>query len=256
MATFITHDLGRRFLARSRFAPLGGVAVASPDATDQMFLEVLAKDCSYIDTGDGHGEKAIHAIPDAGTPFATVAAADHLYLVGGPGATTIAGGISHVASVGADKRDFLISTTSPYAGNIASGIVVMRSWRLCIALDARTEIHATDTIATMEAAEEDGSGYARKLVDPMDSASWTITQDTVSGKYQATAAQVVWTADTPETTAWQTNRNTSLIAFTGLITAPANEILIASYQFEPPVVALTAGQVWPIQFRMRFGEGV
>ncbi|HUT14191.1 MAG TPA: hypothetical protein VMY42_27140 [Thermoguttaceae bacterium] len=249
MATYVTHDLGERFLARARFAPFGSAAVTTPDATDQMYIQVLETDCLYDDAGHADGAKCLHTVAGADAPFATVAAGDHLFLAGGPGATVIAGAISEVASVTAGDESVLL-TASPYAGDIAGGIVVMRSLRLAIGLDARTVLSESDTISAAEAYEEDGTGYARVLVDPMDSTKWTIDQDATTADYQATSVQVAFTAGG---TNWQANRNAFLVAFTGTLAAPANAVLIASIQFSDPVT-VGNGESHPFKFRLRFSE--
>jgi len=236
MATWITHDLGEQFLARGRFYPLGA----------QLFT-VVAANAAYT--------QASKTLTMTGEfTAADVEVGGKLYIVGGDATRNVTAGIYEIATRPNDNSVTLTTDAQP-AGNVATGVVVLQAWRMCIALDARTVISESDTIAAVEAYEEDGTDYRRQLVDPLNSASWTIDQDAESGDYQATSAQVTFTAGAAD---WQANRNAALIAFTGAYvaapsTALANEILIASLQFDNSVT-LGNGESHPFKFRLRFSE--
>jgi hypothetical protein len=237
----ILHDLGEQQMLQGMFAPLGTLA------------EVLCQDCSFV-----HGTLTLADVDTAGTFTSTVLIGDKLYLVGGTD-NEVVPGIWEVATVpGANS---VTLTVTAHAGGVAGGVVPLRSRRLAIGLDARTALAETDTIATAEAYEEDGTGYSyshagyadngpRRIVNPMDSTKWTIAQDADTGDYQATSAQVTFTAGG---TNWQANRNAFLVSFTGLLNAPANEVLLSSVALNDPITVADA-QSLILQFRLRLRE--
>jgi len=242
MATYVTHDLGERFLARGRFAPLS-----------TEMLTVISANCIYDDAGHGDGGFCVHTAGGAAAPFAVVLATDHVYIVGGTTAPLTAGEY-HVNAVGGDNENILLSASAG-ADNLVGGVVVLRGYRLAIGLDSRTEINESNTITAAEAYEEAGTDYQRVLVDPLDAASWVIDQDADSGDYQMTSAQVTFTAGAAD---WTAYRNAFLVAFTGVYpaapsTAMAGEILIASIQFTNPVT-LGNGESHPFKFQLRVSE--
>jgi len=233
----ILHDLGEQFLLRGVFAPLG------------TLMEVLCEDCSWV-----HGTLTLADVDAAGTAFVAtrIAAGDRLYLAGGTNNEVTAGVYIVNARV---NNDSVTLTTSPQAAGTAGGIVVLRMRRMAIGLDARTTLSETDTITAAEAYEEDGtgdgaSGAGRHLVDPMNSASWTIAQDSDTGDYQATSAQVTFEATDAD---WQANRNAFLCAFTGSVGTPASEVLISSVAFADPIT-VGNGQSLSLQYRVRLRE--
>lgn len=236
MATFMTHDLGEQFLVQTAFAPLG------------TRMEVLEADALYTQTGHGDGEKCLHSSSGTDDPFASVAAGDYLYLAGGTD-NEVTAGVYEVASVGGDDENVLLSS-DPYAGNVASGIVVLRQYRFAIGLDRRGTLLENHSITSAESFEEDGTSYARQLVCPMDSSNWTIRQESTTLDYEALSAQVTFTAGGTD---WHANTTAFLVAFTGTIADPLNEILIASYQFDSSVT-LANGESHPFKFYMRFSE--
>ena len=238
----ILHDLGEQFILQGIFAPLG------------TLMEVLCEDCSFVHVG-----LTLADVDAAGTAFVAtrIAAGDRLYLAGGTDNEVTPGVWIENARV---NNDSVTLTTTAQAGGVAGGIVAMRMRRLAIGLDMRTVLYEPDTITAPEAYEEDGTDYSvvpgvkdgagRQIVDPMNSANWTIAQDATTGDYQATSAQVTFTAGAAD---WQANRNAFLVAFTGSVGTPANEVLLSSVAFDNPIT-LGNGQSLSLQYRIRLRE--
>jgi hypothetical protein len=238
------HNLGEQALLQGMFSPAG-----------TMFT-VLSTDAAY-----GHEL----AILTAGTngDFASVAAGDFIYVVGGEqGARITTPGAYEVHDVNAAAEpDTLEFGTSAGAADIngnvtvTGGITVLRQKRLAIALDARQSPAEADVIGQMEAYEEDGAGYGvsgagRQMVCPNDSTNWTIALDSTTNDYKATSAQVTFAATDTD---WQANYNASLVMFDGTIASPTNEVLIATAPFDDPIT-VADGKSMYVDIYIRLGE--
>jgi len=134
-------------------------------------MGVIEPDASFDLTGHEDGEICLYSTAGTQDSFVGLAAGDMLYLVGGLD-NEVTPGLYEVASVGGDYENVLL-TAAPYAGDVTGGIVVFRvlQKRLALALDNRSALSVTDTAAGLASYEEDGDGYARVVLDPMDSAT-------------------------------------------------------------------------------------
>lgn len=235
----ILHDDGEQFLLQTAFAPLG------------TRMQVVAEECWYDHADHADGAKCLHNVGGAAAPFATVAAGDYLYLAG---TAEVTEGVYEVASVGGDDENVLLSsapTANVDAGtNVVGGVVALRSYRYAIGLDSRTVLAERDGIATAESYEETLGSYARQLVCPMDSGKWTIAKDAVTEDYQATSAQVLFT---PVAVNYGANNNAFVVAFTGTVASPSNEVLLSTFAFGSSIT-VEVGQSLPVQYRFRLTE--
>jgi hypothetical protein len=200
------HRLGQNEVLTAFFAP------------ESLYMEPLEVDALYDQADHADGAKCLHSASGTDDPFDDVTAGDYLYLIGGTN-NEVTPGIYVVASVGADVENVLLSA-DPYAGDVASGIVVFRGYLLQLALDNRSALSTNDTAAGLASYEEDGGGYARVDLNPYAS-NWTIAYDSNEDAY--TAESVVATFTASDAT-WQANRNMALVLQYGA----AGEVLIGS----------------------------
>jgi len=188
-------------------------------------MGVIEPDASFDLTGHEDGEICLYSTAGTQDSFVGLAAGDMLYLVGGLD-NEVTPGLYEVASVGGDYENVLL-TAAPYAGDVTGGIVVFRvlQKRLALALDNRSALSVTDTAAGLASYEEDGDGYARVVLDPMDSGNWTVSYSSDQDAYMAVSAVCTFTASG---TNWQANRNMALVSYVGPLATPTSEVLIGS----------------------------
>ena len=87
-------------------------------------------------------------------------------------------------------------------------------------------------------------------LDPHNSALWTIALDSDYDDYTAVSATCTFTASDA---LWQANKNLFIMAHTGTLAAPANEVLIASISLGDPIT-LGDTQNFTAQYTARVKE--
>ena len=227
--------------------------------------QVVANDCSF-DLADGAQDKYI-TDRDAGTLFANMLAGDLIYLCGGytAGGTSVTPGY-YTTDVVTDGYNISL-TTNPAGVDITGGIVAIRTHNFGIGLDARPSLAEADTKATAEAYEESGTGYYRYIVDPIES-KWTVALNATTKDYEATSAQVTFTASAAD---WQNNRNAFLVMGLADVATDAtrattgdgagsdqtddwsNDVLLSSVALRDPIT-VGDGQSLPIQMVIAVSE--
>jgi len=219
----ILHDTGQQFFLNSIFAPFGTYATC------------ICQDCSYTTATN-----TLADVDAANTAFADVEVGDKVYLCGGTDNEATAG--LYTVATNADN-DTITTTEEVQAGNVAGGIVVLIGRKFAMGLDRRSSLLGTDTAALVSALEEDGTGYARVDLNPMLTSNWTIALDSDYDDYTAASAICTFTATAVTGIDWQSNRNYFIMAHTGTLAAPANEVLIASLSLGDPVTVAASKSI-------------
>ena len=247
----IVHDEGARYLLDLAYGRTFTTSTNSP----------------YCDLMNGTYDHTLGAhellLTDADTSgaFDLCAVGDWIYLCGGSGAGghIVPGWYQILFKDSADIIGLALDPTSA-AGDMAGvGAVAtpMRRAVLYVGLDSRPTIAQTDVMAGAEGYEEDGTGYARRAVDPDTAAEWTISYDGTAHKYKALSIQETFTATAAN---WQENRNLFLAAgYAAANTAVAHgattagQLLLSSAAF-PAAFTLGDAETVPVQGKFYLHE--
>lgn len=195
------------------------------------WLTPFASSLTLLTDDAASGGEALSVITAPGNEFdllvgesaASALDGDYVYIVGGEGGTEVTSGFYSVDT--ATPGSNLIILDADAGSAIAGGVCVYQARRLALGLDNRSALSVTDTAAGVASYEEDGTGYSRQDLGPRDGDQWTIAFDSDEGAWTATSDVVTFTATSTD---WQANRNVFLASQTGVLTAPADDILIAS----------------------------